>query len=58
MSKVIIDHKLKIRSLTLEDYEDIEAIMLQAYSNMGGAWTRDEISRLLKLFPDGQICIE
>lgn len=58
MSKDTIDHKLKLRSLTLADYEDIEAIMRQAYSNMGGAWTRDEITRLLKLFPDGQICIE
>ena len=58
MNKEIIDHKLKIRSITLEDYEDIEAIMRQAYSNMGGAWTKDEVSRLLKLFPDGQICIE
>jgi len=53
-----VDHKLIIRNLEMSDYEGIEAIMQQAYSGMGGAWSKDEISRLLKIFPDGQICIE
>ncbi len=52
------DHKLKLRTLTIADYDDIEVIMKQAYAGMGGAWTRDEIDRLLKLFPQGQVCIE
>lgn len=52
------DHKLEIRNLTMADYGDIEAIMQQAYSRMGGAWTKEEVARLLSIFPDGQICIE
>ncbi len=58
MDPDVVDHKLKVRNLALSDYDDIMAIMQQAYSGMGGAWTRDEISRLLDIFPDGQICIE
>ena len=53
-----VDHKLQIRNLKISDYKGIEAIMQQAYSGMGGAWSKDEIARLLKIFPDGQICIE
>jgi len=53
-----IGHKLEIRNLLLSDYKDIEEIMKQAYVHMGGAWTYEELSRLLALFPDGQICIE
>lgn len=53
-----VDHKLTIRNFKMADYADIEAIMLQAYSGMGGAWNKDEISRLLSIFPEGQICIE
>lgn len=51
-------HKLKIRSLTMADHNGIVTIMQQAYSGMGGAWSRSEIARLLALFPEGQICIE
>lgn len=58
MSSELVDHKLTIRNLVMDDYEDIEVIMHQAYSGMGGAWTRQEIARLLRVFPDGQICIE
>ncbi|AGF77225.1 putative amidohydrolase [Desulfocapsa sulfexigens DSM 10523] len=53
-----IDHKLKLRGLQFSDYSEIDAIMKQAYSGMGGSWTPDEIERLLTVFPDGQICIE
>lgn len=42
----------------MSDHDDIVVIMQQAYSGMGDAWTKDEISRLITLFPDGQICIE
>jgi predicted amidohydrolase/GNAT superfamily N-acetyltransferase len=42
----------------MSDYDDIESIMQQTYSAMGGAWSKKEIARLLQMFPDGQICIE
>ena len=51
-------HKLETRNLRSADYDDIDAIMKQAYADMGGAWTRQEYSNLLSLFPEGQICIE
>ena len=52
------EHKLKLRNMNIEDYDDIYPIMQQAYSAMGGAWSKKEIERLLTMFPDGQICIE
>ena len=51
-------HKLKVRNLNIADYDEIQPIMRQAYSGIGGAWRKEEILRLLALFPDGQICIE
>ena len=58
MDSESVDHKLEIRNLKMSDYDDIGTIMQQAYSGMGGAWTKEEISTLLKIFPEGQICIE
>ncbi|KHE90241.1 MAG: Carbon-nitrogen hydrolase [Candidatus Scalindua brodae] len=52
------EHKLKVRNLNVADYDEIQPIMQQAYSGIVGAWTQDEILRLLTIFPDGQICIE
>ncbi len=51
-------HKLEIRNLRIADYEDIHTIMKQAYANMGGAWTIEQFSTLLDIFPEGQICID
>jgi predicted amidohydrolase/GNAT superfamily N-acetyltransferase len=53
-----IHHKLEIRNLRLDDYEDINNIMQHAYAGMGGAWTLDQYTKLLFLFPEGQICID
>jgi predicted amidohydrolase/ribosomal protein S18 acetylase RimI-like enzyme len=58
MASESAEHKLTLRNLALEDFDDIDLIMEQAYSRMGGGWTREEIARLLYIFPDGQICIE
>lgn len=51
-------HKLVLRHLTQEDYDDLKAIMDRVYADMGGAWTRDHIASQLAHFPEGQICIE
>jgi len=53
-----VNHKLEIRNLTPADFEDVRDIMKQAYAGMGGAWSLDELSTLVELFPEGQICIE
>lgn len=51
-------HKLKTRNLRAGDYPNIRDIMDRVYRNMGGAWSRPEFERLLRIFLDGQICIE
>jgi len=53
-----IEHKLILRGLTLDDYDDIKQIMDQVYPGMGGAWKPDEYRALIEHFPEGQICIE
>ncbi len=52
------EHKLVLRSLTIDDYADIKEIMDQVYSEMGGAWKPEEYRALIDHFPEGQICIE
>ncbi len=49
---------IETRKLTLEDYEDLKESMLQAYDTLGGQiWSKSTIAKLLKLFPEGQLCI-
>jgi predicted amidohydrolase len=49
---------IETRKLTLEDYDDLKESMLQAYDTLGGQiWSKGTIQRLLKLFPEGQLCI-
>lgn len=51
--------KLILRTLRMEDYEDLKAAMTESYAGMGGAaWTREQIQLLLNQFPKGQLCIE
>jgi GNAT superfamily N-acetyltransferase len=51
-------HKLVLRHLALEDYDDVKAIMDKVYATMGGSWTKKQIASQLARFPEGQICIE
>ncbi len=51
-------HKLVLRHLLLDDYDDVQSIMDRVYAHMGGAWTREQIASQLERFPEGQICIE
>lgn len=49
---------IETRKLTLEDYDDLKESMLQAYDTLGGQiWSKSTIAKLLKLFPEGQLCI-
>ncbi|MEJ2905256.1 bifunctional GNAT family N-acetyltransferase/carbon-nitrogen hydrolase family protein [Pedobacter panaciterrae] len=49
---------IEIRKLTLEDYSDLKESMEQAYDTLGGQiWSKQTIAKLLKLFPEGQLCI-
>lgn len=49
---------IELRKLTLEDYDDLKESMEQAYDTLGGQiWGKSTIAKLLKLFPEGQLCI-
>ncbi|MBB2148513.1 carbon-nitrogen hydrolase family protein [Pedobacter gandavensis] len=49
---------IELRKLTLADYNDLKESMSQAYDTLGGQiWSKSSIERLLKLFPEGQLCI-
>jgi len=49
---------IETRKLTLEDYDDLNESMQQAYDTLGGQiWSKFTIAKLLKLFPEGQLCI-
>lgn len=53
-----IEHKLKTRHLRLDDYPVMYDLAARAYKGVAAPWTKDEFSQLIKLFPEGQICIE
>lgn len=53
------DLKIELRNLTKEDYIGLKASMVEAYSEWEGAsfWSEHHISKLVEIFPEGQICI-
>ncbi|ACU04100.1 MULTISPECIES: bifunctional GNAT family N-acetyltransferase/carbon-nitrogen hydrolase family protein [Pedobacter] len=48
---------IETRKLTLADYNDLKESMQEAYETLGQIWSKNSIERLLKLFPEGQLCI-
>jgi predicted amidohydrolase/GNAT superfamily N-acetyltransferase len=54
-----VEHILSLRNLQLTDYEDMVEIINYLYGkiNMDG-WSYNQIKKLCKVFPEGQICIE
>ena len=55
LSKELI---IEARHLKLEDYHDLRQAMEEAYSDStDDYWERRDISRLLDVFPEGQLCI-
>ncbi len=53
-----IEHKLKVRHLRLDDYEPLRNICAKVYKGIASPWTQDQISQLVRVFPEGQVCIE
>jgi predicted amidohydrolase len=50
--------QIDIRSLNINDYEELRETMQKAYPAMSeNIWSRKSIQKLVKIFPDGQICI-
>lgn len=52
------EHRLQLRNMAPEDYDDVRHIMDHVYPDMGGAWSRRQFTAQIKRFPEGQICIE
>ncbi len=50
-------HHLTLRPLEPADYEDMKEIMEHVYP-VSGPWTEQQFGTLIRIFPDGQICIE
>ncbi|MBK0377800.1 carbon-nitrogen hydrolase family protein [Mucilaginibacter segetis] len=49
---------IELRQLEVEDYQELKKSMKSAYIDMeGDYWDANSIKRLLKLFPEGQICV-
>ena len=52
------NQKIELRNLLLEDYLDLKNASIEAYSGMGGDfWDEQQLSRLLSIFPEGQLCV-
>ena len=53
-------NKVELRNLEIEDYIELKKSMVQSYEDEDVEdlyWKKDEIKRLLKIFPEGQIVI-
>jgi predicted amidohydrolase/GNAT superfamily N-acetyltransferase len=50
--------KISLRNLVLTDYDRIVQIMQSSYSNIGGVWSKEQIEKLIQIFPEGQLAIE
>lgn len=50
---------VELQFLTIDDYQELKTVMIEAYSNMPDAyWKEDHINALIKKFPEGQIVIK
>ena len=50
--------QIEIRKLSIGDYEELRDTMQKAYPAMSESiWSKKSIQKLIKIFPEGQICI-
>ena len=50
--------QIEIRKLSIDDYEELRDTMQKAYPAMSESiWSKKSIQKLIKIFPEGQICI-
>jgi len=52
------EHKLSLRHLRLEDYADVKAMWDHIYKDFHSSFPEKQFRTQLKVFPEGQICIE
>ncbi len=57
--KVSAGQNVQLRHLVLEDYEALKDIMKRSYTGIHNSyWGEDDITKLLRIFPEGQLCME
>lgn len=58
MKKIKIEkHKLLLRHLTLDDYDNIAILMEHVYGNLGGAWKADQYAAQVNRFPQDRFAL-
>jgi len=57
MDRGLLEKDLILRSLRMEDYEQLVQLQLRCFPGMW-PWSRQQIESQLGIFPEGQICIE
>src|SRR5690554_2736914 len=50
--------KVHVRQLQTDDYKGLREAMDDAYQGEDEVWDEESIDRLIKLFPEGQLCVE
>lgn len=51
--------KIELDYLSIDDYDQLKSLMIDAYSNMADAyWREKHIKKLIRLFPEGQVVIK
>lgn len=53
-----LEHRIKLRNIKISDFDDIKEIVGLIYSKARMGYSKAELQRQLKIFPEGQICIE
>ncbi len=51
------ESRLIVRPLTLDDFDELIQLQLRCFPGIP-TWTRDQVESQLRIFPEGQICIE
>lgn len=53
-----VETKIEVRNLLITDYPNFAEAMSLAYEKIGGhPWTEEQITQLLNIFPEGQVCV-
>lgn len=50
--------KIEVRKLRADDYEQLIDSMIEAYGSYEDYWKKSTLEKLIRLFPDGQFCVE
>ena len=52
-----LEKKIQVRPITIGDYDQLVQLQLRCFPGMK-PWQREQIESQLKVFPEGQVCIE